>query len=436
MTRTVIALYDNFQDANMAVRELVDNGFNRDDISLMAGDESGQYSRYIDSDEYRNRSMTEDTTAASSGAGVGASIGATLGGIGGLLVGLGALVIPGIGPVIAAGPLSAALAGLAGAGAGALAGGITGGLIGALVDAGVPEETAQYYSEGVRRGGTLLSVRASDELSGSAVDIMNRHHPVDINSRASQWREQGWTGFHQDTDVTRDQESSGSFTGVVDEHAAHDTERIPNTGEGDTSYGSMGSTYSGDAGLHGSYGEDTSSRRDFQQGSSYGTSRESGRDFDQAGGVMDQRDSMARGENTSTGDISSQNYNTTTGDFTRSESDYRHADSGMQDSGMRGTMDSDFGRGHYRDYSAYDTTFHEHFNTLFGGYGGSYTYDTYQPAYRYGYDMAVDPRYSGRSWQDVEPEAQRYWEDREPGAWERFKDAVQHAWNQVRNQVD
>ncbi|HEY9087029.1 MAG TPA: general stress protein, partial [Anaerolineaceae bacterium] len=86
MTRTVVALYDNFQDANAAVRELVDNGFTRDDISLMAGDQSGEYGRYLESDEYRNRDMNADVSGASSGAGVGASIGATLGGIGGLLV--------------------------------------------------------------------------------------------------------------------------------------------------------------------------------------------------------------------------------------------------------------------------------------------------------------------------------------------------------------
>lgn len=188
MTRTVVALYDDFQHANAAVRELVDNGFSREEISLMASDQKGEYSQHISGTKMEDRSDTEVATGASQGAGVGASIGAALGGIGGLLVGLGALVIPGIGPVVAAGPLAAALAGLAGAGAGALAGGVTGGLIGALVDAGVPEETAQYYSEGVRRGGTLVTVRTDDNMSGRAVNIMNRHNPVDINSRSAQWR--------------------------------------------------------------------------------------------------------------------------------------------------------------------------------------------------------------------------------------------------------
>lgn len=196
MARTVVALYDDFASANAAVRDLVDNGFSRDDISLMASDAEGTYGNYI-----TGREVTDvETSGATEGAGVGAGVGAVVGGLGGLLVGLGALAIPGVGPVIAAGPLAAALTGLAGAGVGAVAGGITGGLLGALVDMGIPEESAHYYAEGVRRGGTLVSLRASDDMTNRAVDIMNRHNPVDINQRATQWRETGWTAFHEDAE--------------------------------------------------------------------------------------------------------------------------------------------------------------------------------------------------------------------------------------------
>jgi hypothetical protein len=191
MTRTVVALYDDFNDANAAIRDLVDNGFSRDEISLMASDPDNEYSRYI------GTTGEEVESGAAQGAGVGAGIGAVVGGLGGLLIGLGALTIPGIGPIVAAGPLSAALTGLAGAGAGAVAGGVTGGLIGALVDMGIPEETAQYYAEGVRRGGHLVSVRTADHMSDRAVDLLNRHNPVDINERSTVWREAGWQGFNE-----------------------------------------------------------------------------------------------------------------------------------------------------------------------------------------------------------------------------------------------
>ena len=190
--RTVVALYDNFSSANAAVRELVDRGFNREDISLMASDVENRYSPYLE-----NRSITPATADAT---GAGAGIGAIIGGLGGLLVGLGALAIPGIGPVIAAGPLATALSGLIGAGVGAVAGGVTGGLIGALVDLGVPEQQAGYYAEGVRRGGTLVVVQTSDDMADDARNILDRHYPVDVNERVGMWQESGWTGYNQGTE--------------------------------------------------------------------------------------------------------------------------------------------------------------------------------------------------------------------------------------------
>ncbi len=196
MARTVVAIFDNFQTANDAVRELVDSGFPRDNISIIANNSRGEYGYYAASDEgpaaVDNDTVADETGA---GAGVGAGIGAAIGGIGGLLVGLGALTIPGIGPVIAAGPLAVALSTLTGAGVGAVAGGVTGGLLGALIGLGVPEEEAEYYAEGVRRGGVLVTVQADDYNTDQITDVLNRHDPINIKQRANEWREQGWTGF-------------------------------------------------------------------------------------------------------------------------------------------------------------------------------------------------------------------------------------------------
>ena len=121
-----------------------------------------------------------------SGAATGAAAGGVLGGAAGLVVGLMGLAIPGIGPIVAAGPLAAALAG---AGVGAVAGGLIGGLTGA----GVSEEDANYYAESVRRGGALVTVRADDARADEAARIMRSHGAVDIERRAEQWREAGWT---------------------------------------------------------------------------------------------------------------------------------------------------------------------------------------------------------------------------------------------------
>ncbi|HEX2981458.1 MAG TPA: hypothetical protein VHO48_14420, partial [Anaerolineaceae bacterium] len=440
MTRTVVALYDTLEDAKAAVREMVDNGFSRDDISLMANDMSGEYGRYLSRSDV-DRPDVNETSSAAEGAGVGASVGAALGGIGGLLVGLGALTIPGIGPVIAAGPLAAALAGLAGAGAGALAGGVTGGLIGALVESGVPEETAQYYSEGVRRGGTLLTVRADETMSGRAVNIMNRHNPVDINSRATQWRGQGWTGFRgeerRSTDMAGGVEETGTIRGVVDSDMESTEERygteqnIPTTGDRDRTYGSAGMTGQPPS----STGTDP--ERNFSQGGSRAG------DLGNTGG----REGMM-GHDRSTSydrDVPNQpagrDFSTTGREGTmgttgqESPGDLNRGDEiqgGGHDHefGQTGSRGMDYSTGGYRDFTYYDTAFRNHFSA--GVYGTTYDYDQFRPAYRYGYDLASDPRYADRTWEDIEPEARRYWDEREPGAWERFKDSIREAWNQVK----
>ncbi|MFO7321294.1 MAG: general stress protein [Chloroflexota bacterium] len=184
MARTIVALYDNFDIAKRAVQELVDAGFDRENISLVANDASGEYSRsYVERQDVEN-----DDVSAAEGAGFGAVVGA--------LVGLGVALIPGIGPVLAAGPLAAALM----AGIGAAAGAATGGVVAGLVDFGVPEEEAHVYAEGLRRGGTLVSVTADDMHAGRIEEIMNRHDPIDLDHRAAMWRESGWEAFEADSE--------------------------------------------------------------------------------------------------------------------------------------------------------------------------------------------------------------------------------------------
>jgi len=198
--KTVVALYDQISDANSAVRELVDFGIPRDNISLMASDASGSYGSYF-SGQQSDVAISETADSAASGAATGAGIGAIVGGLGGLLVGLGVLAVPGVGPVLAAGPLATAISAITGAGVGAMAGGAAGGLLGALVDLGLPEETAGNYAEGVRRGGTLVTVRTEDHQAEEARRIMNRHNVVNLDERVRNWREQGWTGYNAAQEV-------------------------------------------------------------------------------------------------------------------------------------------------------------------------------------------------------------------------------------------
>ena len=84
----------------------------------------------------------------------------------------------------------------------------------------------------------------------------------------------------------------------------------------------------------------------------------------------------------------------------------------------------------YDDYDDYQDRFRSHYNATYGTKGYSYGY--YEPAYRYGYDLATSERYGRRDWGEVEIEARDLWEDRNEGTWDRFKDAVEHAWHEVK----
>ena len=118
----------------------------------------------------------------------GAGIGGVVGGGAGLLAGLGLLAIPGLGPVVAAGWLAATAVGAA-------AGAATGGLVGALVGAGVSHGEAEVYSESVRRGGTLVSVRVADGDAGRIQAILDRFKPIDPAVRGAEYRKAGWKTF-------------------------------------------------------------------------------------------------------------------------------------------------------------------------------------------------------------------------------------------------
>src|SRR5215212_6247541 len=169
-TRTIARMFDSYADASAAVRELESAGFSHDDVSLIAnrGDGGG-------GDTTTTTTTDSDT---GTGAGTGATLGTIVGGGAGLLAGLGALAIPGLGPIVAAGWLVAALTG---AGAGAAAGGLLGG----LTQAGVGEEHAHVYAEGVRRGGNLVTVRTDEARAAEAESIMARHNAVDTEERAT-----------------------------------------------------------------------------------------------------------------------------------------------------------------------------------------------------------------------------------------------------------
>jgi len=160
---TVVGVFRERDEARDAIEALKDAGFNANEISILSPDKE------------QSRAMAEETgTQAGSGAATGAVAGGILGGIGGWLVGIGALAIPGVGPFIAAGAFATALGGAAiGAGVGAIAG--------ALAGMGVPEDEARYYEGEVKSGRTLVTVRTTDRYD-EAQQLLRRYGAYDIET--------------------------------------------------------------------------------------------------------------------------------------------------------------------------------------------------------------------------------------------------------------
>jgi len=136
----VFGIYATPTTAEYGVDHLIKLGFTNSAISVLLPD-----------DESTRAFAHEKNTKAPEGTATGVAAGGTIGGTLGLLAGIGALAIPGVGPLIAAGPIMGALAGLG-------VGGAVGGIVGALVGMGIPEYEAKRFEGAVKDGGTLLSV--------------------------------------------------------------------------------------------------------------------------------------------------------------------------------------------------------------------------------------------------------------------------------------
>jgi hypothetical protein len=169
------ALFPDRDHFDAALEALRAAGFRNSDVSAIIPER----------DRTTKDLAPEINTKAPEGAATGAGAGAAVGGVLGWLVGIGALAIPGIGPLVAAGPIVAALAG-------AGAGGATGGLVGGLIGAGIPEIEAKRYAGRIREGGYLISVHCDDrDWSKRAKEILEAtsgQHVVSTSEAAADYR--------------------------------------------------------------------------------------------------------------------------------------------------------------------------------------------------------------------------------------------------------
>ena len=165
MARAVICIAKSEEQATRIVDDLQAAGFSNNDVSVLLPDRAG-------SRDFAH----EHHTKAPEGAATGAVAGGVTAGVLGWLVGIGTLAIPGVGPLIAAGPIMAALGGVA-------AGGAVGGLAGALVGFGIPEYEAKQYEGKIKNGNILISVHADDSRQRKiAKEIFDNDHATDVAS--------------------------------------------------------------------------------------------------------------------------------------------------------------------------------------------------------------------------------------------------------------
>ena len=165
MAKAVIAIAKSEDQAVRIVEQLKAAGFSNNDVSVLLPDRAG-------SRDFAH----EHHTKAPEGAATGAVFGGLAAGALGWLVGIGSLAIPGVGPLIAAGPIMAALSGAA-------AGGAVGGIAGALVGLGIPEYEAKQYEGKVKNGNILISVHTDDSKQRQiAKEIFERAHAENVSS--------------------------------------------------------------------------------------------------------------------------------------------------------------------------------------------------------------------------------------------------------------
>lgn len=380
--KTVVGLYDKLSDAHDAVRELTEAGVRREDISMVAADPDRVAGNDLEGVK------PADTTVGP--ASEGAVIGGVVGGLTGLVIGLSALTIPGLGPIIAAGPLASMLVG---AGLGAAGGG----LLGALVGWGVPEHEAGYYTEAVRRGSTLVAVRAPESDVPHIIEVLNRHNLVDLQTRVAYWRRQGWTGDGINDEVTQTAPLTASDI-VQSPQDANPNEVSPYRASFEQHYEQ-------------NYGRAGKPFTEYEPAYHFGYILATDEQYGDRDWNAIEPEVEERWERT----------------FETEWRDFRDAVHHAWDEVRQDFSDGE----HPGRYAEYEADFQHHYQDNYAAAG--LPYDKYDQAYRFGVgralDLAEDERMRRQTWTENEQELRRFWEMEYDEPWDEVADAIRFGWN-------
>ena len=450
MASTLVGLFDDRDAAQGAVSDLISAGVSRDQISVIANDASGTTATY-----------DAEGNLAAEGAASGISSGAVVGGIAGLLIGAGFTVLP-IAGFLLAGPVAGLIAGAA-------AGAATGGILGGLIGLGIPEEHAELYAEGVRRGGTLVTVHTDESNEDRLRDILDRDGAADIETRAADWKSRGYTGYDKNAKAYTDAEITDERTRYATpinsdwndttnapapstdrtyaDQAIAATTTTPSTGYSNPTT-TDAKTYDAPKGDKIEVVEEQLNvgKKEVERGgvrvrsfvtqkpvSEQVTLREEHVDVQRTSvdrpasadafktGTIEMRETaeipVVAKEARVVEEIS---LNKTASEHTETVQDtVRRTDVEVENVGSTNQNRND------------DDDYRRHFSST--NSGGSY--ERYAPAYSYGGQLANDPTYGSGDWSSNEAKYRSRWEEKNPGTWDEFKSSVKHAYDKAKNTV-
>jgi len=426
MARTVVAIYDDFVSASKAIKDLIDRGYIREQISIVSNDVRGEYASVIG---------TGHATEAKVGA---VNVVQTqLVDLKRALVNPNVMNISGVGPVVAAGPLSVSLAN-------------SSELMRGLRSIGVPEQQAHYYAEGVRRGGTLVSLEVSNEATRGAIDTLNAYKPVEMNKRIALWQDAGWSKFDPKAEPLREEQLwPREQYRQPDEkvETEHEEELWPRD-----EYRPEAEQAQADEGMliypREEYRHVNSLTKDFptppgDKPEGVGVPptpkeeqlwpREEYREPDETHDKEKERQLWPRDEYRQ----QDEKVETEHEEELWPRDEYRAPDETVETEEEKLI----YPRGEFRaqgqdiavasGFKAYESSFRQHFDASVSE--PSTTFDQYRPAYRYGYNLAISERFKEhKEWDKLEPVAKKYWEERNPGTWDRYQACVRRAWEEVK----
>ncbi|TYQ14792.1 UNVERIFIED_CONTAM: putative membrane protein [Acetivibrio alkalicellulosi] len=169
MSKTIVAIFDNQDNAQRAAEQLKERGLRTDDISIVArqeGEENrGNITMEKDTGEGHSMEVKNDNISD------GVLTGGILGGAAGLLIGAGGMFIPGLGIIAAAGPI-----------AGLLSGAVTGGIVGSLIDLGIPEDRSKKYESDIKSGKILFSMKTDEDKIDEISSILKDNRAESVNN--------------------------------------------------------------------------------------------------------------------------------------------------------------------------------------------------------------------------------------------------------------